>query len=544
MRKSYLIGGIIAVLGVSACGDSLTVINKNNPDIDRAYATPEGVEGVIAGLGVQLYNAQRTNEGVNTQSKVLSGESFTSVNNFGGAPRVAIPRVPISNSLGNDIQAGNRQHYYSMSAVARGAANALRALDALIVTNGALALGSADATNRGRAFGYFVLGQALANLSYSYDSSAWVDPTVPSDSIPPLFGYAAVNAKAVEMLDSALAAANAGMASLPTTWLSGPGYAQADFIRIIRSIRARVRVGAARTPAERAAVAWPLVIADATNGITANFATNVGGETGWSGGYHVIQSYVTGGWHSAPMYYYGMADTTGAYSTWLATQRDSRVAFLVGTPDLRWPQGATRAAQIAESPTDVNIPAPRYMRNRPAGEDVPVTGWGQSWYDHRRWGAIRVNNNTGTLVEMDRAENDLLAAEGYLRANNFAAAATLIDRTRTANGLPALSGVVADATTPVPGGAGCVPRVPQGPGFTSAACGTIWEAMKYEKRMQTAFTGFMQWFNDNRGWGDMIAGTALEWPVPYQEMQARVKPFYDGQLLAPAGTYGFGVGDR
>jgi hypothetical protein len=184
------------------------------------------------------------------------------------------------------------------------------------------------------------------------------------------------------------------------------------------------------------------------------------------------------------------------------------------------------------------------MRNRPAGEDVPITGWGQSWYDHRRWGNIRVASNSGALVEMDKTESDMLAAEGYIRANNFAAAAALIDISRTANGLPALTGVVLDGTSPVPGGTGCVPQAPQAPNFTSAACGNMWEAMKYEKRMETAFTGFMQWFNDNRGWGDMIVDTALEWPVPYQEMQARVHPFYDGYLQAPAGTYQFGVGDK
>jgi len=62
--------------------------------------------------------------------------------------------------------------------------------------------------------------------------------------------------------------------------------------------------------------------------------------------------------------------------------------------------------------------------------------------------------------------------------------------------------------------------------------------------METAFTGYMQWFNDHRGWGDMIEGTPLEWPVPYQEMQARRSPFYDGTLLAPTGTYRFGSGNQ
>ena len=121
----------------------------------------------------------------------------------------------------------------------------------------------------------------------------------------------------------------------------------------------------------------------------------------------------------------------------------------------------------------------------------------------------------------------MLAAEGYIRAGQFAQAATLINISRVRNGLPAISGHhVRDAADRH--GAGCVPRVPQPPSFTSTACGTILEAMKYEKRMETAYTGYMIWFTDSRGWGDLIATTPYEWPVPYQEMQARQLPFYNG----------------
>ena len=69
----------------------------------RAYSTREGVEAVVAGLGVQLYNRQRTSEGANTQSKVFSGESFTTVNNFGGAPRAAIAGQSVGVTLDRDI---------------------------------------------------------------------------------------------------------------------------------------------------------------------------------------------------------------------------------------------------------------------------------------------------------------------------------------------------------------------------------------------------------------------------------------------------------
>jgi hypothetical protein len=310
-----------------------------------------------------------------------------------------------------------------------------------------------------------------------------------------------------------------------------------NFIRLVRSYKARVRAGVARTPAERAAVNWQAVISDATNGITADFEVSIGGSTGWSAGFDVTQSYVVGGWHSLPMFYLGMADVSGAYDSWLKDGLTTRKAFLVITPDKRWPQGATRTIQGAEAPT-VALPAGRYIRNRPAGEDVPVNGWGDSFYDHRRYGVVNRASSTGPYVEMSATEIDMLAAEGYIRTGNLAAAAALIDKTRIKNGLGSI-GVPASATAPYSTAADCVPRVPQAPSFTSTACGNILEAMKYEKRMETAFTGFLVWFADGRGWGDLVTGTPVEWPVPYQEMQSRYTAYYNGTKVAAKGTYGF-----
>ncbi|MGH7714053.1 MAG: hypothetical protein ACREOG_22425, partial [Gemmatimonadaceae bacterium] len=109
--------------------------------------------------------------------------------------------------------------------------------------------------------------------------------------------------------------------------------------------------------------------------------------------------------------------------------------------------------------------------------------------------------------------------------------------------LPALAGVITSATQPVPGASSCVPRVPAPPAFTSTTCGTILEAMKWEKRMELAYNFLGAWYFDSRGWGDLISNTAFEYPVPYQEMDARTLPFYNlgggSASSAPRGTYGF-----
>ena len=529
-----------ALLGLAACGDNLNVTNLNNPDVARAYSTPAGIEGVISGLGVQIFNTQRATESVNTQARIFAGENTASVANFGMAARSQIPRNIISNELGNDNQVGNIANFNVFSRATRTAANGLAAIDRLVASGGTL--GSTAQNARAKAFGYLMLGQALGYLSLAYDSAAIVTPATPSEEVPGLSSAADVNATALRMLDSALAQANLTVSGsngfpLPSTWINGQSLSRDQFVRLVRSYKARFRAGVARTPTQRAAVNWTEVIADATNGIQADFTVNVGGGSGWTAAYDVTQMYVTGGWHAVPYYYYGMADTSGAYDTWLGQAVTARRAFLVATPDKRWPAGDTRAAQQAAGPTNA-LPPGVYFRNRPTGEDVPLVGPGDSWYDHRRYGAVNLAASTGPYVEMSKTEIDMLAAEGYIRTGNIPAAVALINLTRVKNGLSAIPTNIS-ASAPIGTGAGCVPRVPQAPDFTSTACGTVLEAMKYEKRMETAYTGYMVWYADNRGWGDLLTGTAVEWPVPYQEMQVRQSPYYNGTNRAARGTYGF-----
>ena len=211
--------------------------------------------------------------------------------------------------------------------------------------------------------------------------------------------------------------------------------------------------------------------------------------------------------------------------------------------ELPWKKGATRAAQNADTPQQVT--GRRYLYNRAPGLDTPVSGWGFSQYDFRRYFFIRAAQGSGPYVAMNKVEMDMLAAEGYIRAGNFAAAQPMIDASRARSGLPTI-GTITSASQPIQGGArGCVPQVPQPPSFNTVGCGNIMEAMKWEKRMETAFScTFFCWFSDSRGWGDLPANTALHWAVPYQEMDARLQPFYGtgGGIpgsSAARGTYGF-----
>jgi hypothetical protein len=543
---SYL-AALSALALASACVDNpLDVDNVNNPDVDRVYASPANVETTISQLFKNMYNGQyNSSDDIWTQSMSMSFESHSQLGNFGMGTRAAIPRNPIDNSIGNGQADGNFRDFDHLSRNAKSAANTIAAINGFAAK--AISIGGAARDARAKSFAYFALGYAMGQLSTLYDSAVIILPTQAVDEIPPYSGYAAVNAASLEALDSALAIANSAAAAgtggwpIPADWMSTTATIdRPTWIRMLRSYKAKFRAGVARTPAERTAVNWANVIADATNGITADFVVNANATTGW-GAAPIQQLRVSSGWSQMTPMILGMGDTTRAYDAWLAQPLQQRTPFLLRTPDKRFPSGETRAIQTAVTGTGKGGPTAGsilYFRNRPEGEDTPAEPWGNWYYDNWRFWAIGAGGGNGPFVVFAVAENDMLAAEGYLRTGNIAAAATLIDKTRVRAGLPPVTGMTS-LTQQVPGGNACVPRVPQPPNFTTTACGTIFEAMKWEKRVETSFTGYAQWFIDSRGWGDLTQGTALHWPVPYQELFARLLPSYTTQEKAVKGTYGF-----
>lgn len=545
---------LASLVGLAAGCDSevLEVENRNNPDRPRILATPAEIEGLASGqfqtiINGTLGNIARTNTGMLT----AAFENASGLANNGLGPRSHIPRVALDNNPGNAYSTENFADFRILSGVARNTADILMRAKAPGFTLGP---GREGDLTRLKAWTHFISGVAHGYLSLVYAQAAISqetdDPLVP----PELSNYPEVNAFALSQFDSALVYLNMpGVTNIPGGWLTGaggPSVSVADFRRIVHSFRAKMRASVARNPQERAAVDWQRVIEDATAGIQADFQIRLDPAAGWDYQWLATTLHFRDvNWHQMTYYIIGMADVSGAFDNWLATPRDARTNFTIVTPDLRFPRGTTRAEQTRPAADDdLPLPAGQYFRNRNPGKDDASVGWRNSQYDHYRWRALANAGRVGFLPFFTKAENDLLAAEGHIRRGNFQAAAELIDRTRTRAGLPALSGAITALTQPVPGGGQCVPRVPVGPAFTSTACGNIMEAMKWEKRMETAYTTYGAWFFDARGWGDLPEGTAVHWPVPWQEADARrIAPQnVGGGLPGGAGpsTYGYGSGNR
>jgi hypothetical protein len=551
MRRFLTGVACTCALAAAACQEPLNVENPNDPDVQRAFATAQGVERLIGQSYQQVHVAIHGGNAIKPQLMTMSFESHAALGNFGMGLRAGMPRLPISNARGNQTATENLREFSLLQRNARSTADGIAALDRLREAKSNV-LGSVGADLRARAFGFFALGASLAYAAMIYDSAAVVYPTTPTTEVPALSGYASVMTEAIKMLDTAIAIATSAAAvtdnatfTIPLGWLPTAtyptGFSRAEFIQLVRSFRARFRAGVARTTAERQAADWAAIIADAENGLQNDLAITLSISAGWRN-LNIESQYRYEGWHQMPPVLIGMADTATAYDAYLALPLGARGPILIRTPDRRFPPGETRAAQQANSP---NPPTGLlYFRNRPSGGDTPAEPWGTSFYDHNRFYTIfQSADKAGPWPDITRAELDLLAAEGYIRRDDFVRAAALIDTYRTRAGLPALSGVITARNQPVPGGTACVPQVPTAPSFTSANCGDIWEAMKWEKRLETAWTGYGQWYFDMRGWGDLPEGTPLHYPVPYQEMDARLVPFYDlggvgGRDAAPKGTYG------
>jgi hypothetical protein len=434
---------VAATIVAVACQDVLSVNNPNNPNVAQVLATATDIEAVFAQGYLQV---GFTGSGIHTnniapQLNAMSLENYGNVANFDMVYRAAIPRKFIDNSVNNSGAGVHFADFQNMQKLARTIANAITALDAFV--GGNHTLGSASQNARARAWGFLELGLALGNTALVYDSASIVYPATPTTGpAQPLSGHAAVMTAALGDLDSALTIArSSAVTSAPTAftspWINGVSVDQPTFIKMVRSYQARFRAGVARTPAERAAVDWTQVIADATNGITQDLVVSLSIQAGWQQ-QEVTNAYRYQGWGDASMLYLGMADTSGAYDAWLATPMINRQPFLLRTPDARWPAGDDRATQTTASGGSNGVPGTTgyYFRNRPPGEDPPGDPWGTSFYDNFRFRYLTVNNsdNAGPWIEFSKAEVDLLAAEGYLRKGDVASALPLIDNSRVSKG--------------------------------------------------------------------------------------------------------------
>src|SRR6185436_15573311 len=265
-RRSALYGLALGegLLVFGGCKDSdLAVTNPNAGDTKRVLATPNDAENLV-GTYFKRWNVAFYGGGTVGQARpttfegmanVMSLQNFSSLANNCQNIRTPFTGAANVNTPGNPCAGEQYNSYAVLGEVQRVASNFLGVVDGFATFTPAQIA-------RDKAFAEFLRGMSLGYLALFYDSAAVVTKGMDPLDKGELAGYKAVMDSALAALQRSIDLTNesGGGFSIPGAWVPSPTvFSQTEFIKLVRSYRARFRASVARTAAERAAADWTAI---------------------------------------------------------------------------------------------------------------------------------------------------------------------------------------------------------------------------------------------------------------------------------------------
>lgn len=505
-RKLFLGSGLLVVAG--ACQD-LAVSNPNEPDRARATQQPVSAESFVSSSFRTWWPVAGHDDYPSWAFSTMANEITSGFADFGQLELSAEPRAAWNNSPVNARSEVTEDPWYGLYSTISSVNDALIAIDkGLVVVD-------PTRTARTRVVGKFMQGVSHAHLALYFDSAFVVDEklqldtiTVPQLYVPQLRPYSEVSSAAIAQLDSAIAVAQRGPNfTLPVdSWLF-QAMTRDELIRLANSYVARTLAYTPRTRAERAAVDWAEVIKRVDAGIVTDFAPVAQPDILWDDWKRLIARVRRSDRPSdfgRPSYWVlGPADSTNGFVNWVATPVANRVAFQIRTQDRRI-QGTTGPTSVGKyvGYNAENIFTASRGTYRFSHYYYKRNGTGITWY-------------TGPQPAVTVTEMNLLKAEALIRLGRAAEAVPLLNASRVTSG--ELPPVTIDGP---PDQAGCVPRKLDG------RCGSLWDALRYEKRIEGLGNNGVIAFFDARGWQTLPANTVVQLPVPGRELAVLQRPLY------------------
>jgi hypothetical protein len=508
----YLLG--LMALIAAGCQE-LDVVNPNEPDRTRATQQPTAAESFVASSFRTWWPVAGHDDYPAWALSTVAREITSGFADFGQLETSAEPRSAWNNSPVNARNQVTEGPWYGLYRTISSVNDALIAIDSGLV------IVDATRTARTRAVGKFMQGLSHGMLGLYFDKAFIVDEKLALDTIsaPQFHPYPEVVAAAITQLDDAIAAAGTANFTLPVdAWLF-QAMTRDEFVRLANSYAARFMAYAPRTRAERAAVNWNTVLARANAGITTDFAPVAQVDILWDDWKRLVARVRTGppSDFGRPSYHMlGPADSANGFINWINTPLANRTAFQIRTKDRRI-QGAGGPA----------TPGKYFGYNASNIFTASRGTWRYSHYYYLRNGT-GTSWQTGPQLAVTVAEMDFIKAEALIRLNRAAEAVPLINKTRVANGQ--LPPVTIDGPPDEPG---CVPRKFDG------TCGSLWDALRYEKGIEMIGTDAVVRFFDARGWQLLPDNSFTQLPVPGRELGTLRLDLYTfggpgGQSIAPA----------
>jgi hypothetical protein len=467
----------------TSCTEDFEVLNENQPDFLKVYATGSDVKNVAGGLFSSFYLAN--NYTTTCLFAVAADNLSLSWATFGMREMSWEPRNSWNNTTGYAYESSTSYPFNQMYAVINTASLIIKALD-----NGVEIGKDGVDNNLVRAFARFNMGIAYGTLALTFDRAFIVDEkiTLENASAADAKTYSEIAAQAILYLDEAISLSGDSF-TIPADWMGTAGnLSSSELKQYANSWAARILSNLPRNSNELAAVNWQDVKKYADAGVTSDF--NVV-QDGFKRFPHYAGYYLTSpGWSVLDMYVVNKLDPT------MPSHWEDNASF--PAPPVSTNPNADKRIEtdFAYLPSN-NLPADRGYYH-----------W--SNYRFKRRDFLSVWPPTGALPELMLAENDMYKAEVAAYTGDLSGAAAIINAgTRTTRGqLPSVAANLED----------------------------IIEAIHHERIIEMILTGSGLQFFQMRKRNLLQKGTPLHFPLPSKILETfgESKPFYtfggpDGQ---------------
>jgi len=590
-------GALVGCVMLFGC-QNLDMVNPNAPTLDETLTDATNLE-TTAGSSFKYLWAMMQNDdprqGTNLYPGIAIGglaDEITSpantnqFNDVAGRPR----GVYDNTQAGAWVTREPMANYYT---AINGCADVIRSINFKGIKMGLVsaAFPQGRHTQRAKWFCKFVEGVGQIYLGFLYDQAILVHDTVPSEEVN-IYGtdekspaeniawgmkllQQAIDSAKVTCSPTAPVAGCVPLDTIPTTWINLVAYTNNDIIKLASSFKARAMLYGIRTDADWTAMAgnWSKVIAYVDSGITSNLGgiafpyvnctscglgqgfivqanNSIRGARTFSSQIVSANSYSGTGTPTTnccriSQEFLGPGDTTSAYLWWRGLSDANTLTALRDTtyegPDNRMP----RFNQPLTSATAPAIAGTGKYFGRLSNtflSSAANSPWANSRYWNSRFSAVLTYNLNGLVSTMRPEEMDLIKAEALIRNGDVAGGVALINKTRVGNGgLPPLPSSMT-TTSKIPGaapgipGPACVPRSFRDP----KQCGTVMDALLWEKRLENSGIETTINWADWRRFGMLRAGSMISLPVHSRELFALGLPYYTygGNLPGSVGVAG------